>query len=1007
MSAQRVVNIAASLLVAVGCAPVTPSGAGPEHRRTVQPTADTVTVRVHEGTELVAALAPDNRQYALIILGQVFVGSRDSAVARPLVDVTTDPGDANFISWSPDSKRLVVRNASGLSTVDLETRAVRQVTRWTNQWFPAWTSDGTGILTTSQVGDSVVVTIHAPDGRSAAIRRRAIPGPLIYADFSPDRQALALTASLPPVNGEPRTELREVDLTTGSIRGIGALQGAATFLAYSPDGEWIAIVVERAAERQLAIVARANGEVRALTTHAEDVYDAKPSWTADSRAVLFTAAGRMHLVARNATDGAGEVVPFAADLRAVRWRGLRRPEIPQPGAIRPVRGILHPEISPNGRLVAYSALGDLWVSDLDAGRPSRITRTANDEESQPRWSPDGSRLAYVVAAPGRAREVRIVRIDTRQTLHRFAINPTEFAWAANGARLAFIAQGAVWWVDIATGVQRAVTPVRDSWATLVGWNRSGDSIVYSAGNGTTDTLGVFRIERLVLQVSTADSGRLDTLGTIPAQYAVSSGWTPNRTHAAYQQAGRGFRLRLGAQPVPIADPAPQAFSWSHDGRVLLYQSEGRLRALTSSSGETRTVNLDQTYRVAVAPPPLLIRNVRIIDGRGAAATLPMDVVVTNGRIATIAPTEGQRAATSAREVDGTGLLLLPGLIDMHAHFNKQVPSAAFLYHGVLSARDAMTLEDRMLMRREWMQTGEPLGPRIFYTGGTVMANAGWGIEQINAQGRSEVDPDDATSLTDVMNRLVALGSASHKVHERDAPLNAKAVRAAHAAGLPVTSHYATAGIFAQGLEGKEHAELFYRDRTAVWRDDVVSLARASGTCVTPTLAWDAVINMRFRSDIFPVDTSYLREVSTSLVDPQDSAFLRQLVQQVRNPRSQRLWERRFQADLESVKRLRNAQVRLTAGTDAGLPGRSLQIELQLLVLAGLTPLEAIRAATFDAASCLGVEDQLSSVAPGMIADLILAGGDPARDIRAVSDVRMIIRGGRTITRAEILRIAQP
>jgi len=94
-------------------------------------------------------------------------------------------------------------------------------------------------------------------------------------------------------------------------------------------------------------------------------------------------------------------------------------------------------------------------------------------------------------------------------------------------------------------------------------------------------------------------------------------------------------------------------------------------------------------------------------------------------------------------------------------------------------------------------------------------------------------------------------------------------------------------------------------------------------------------------------------------------------------------------------------VRVAAGTDGGPEGWSLHAELELLVQAGFTPVEAIRAATSDAAACVGLQQSLGSIEPGKIADLILVEGDPAARIQDARRVSPVILGGRPYTREDL------
>jgi imidazolonepropionase-like amidohydrolase len=109
-------------------------------------------------------------------------------------------------------------------------------------------------------------------------------------------------------------------------------------------------------------------------------------------------------------------------------------------------------------------------------------------------------------------------------------------------------------------------------------------------------------------------------------------------------------------------------------------------------------------------------------------------------------------------------------------------------------------------------------------------------------------------------------------------------------------------------------------------------------------------------------------------------------------------------NLESVKRLRDAGIPIATGTDIGPPWNEIgvHLEMELLVRAGLTPLEAIRAATLEGARCLGAEKDLGTVETGKLADFILVDGDPSQDIRCTREIQLIVLGGQPYTRQEIL-----
>jgi imidazolonepropionase-like amidohydrolase len=116
-------------------------------------------------------------------------------------------------------------------------------------------------------------------------------------------------------------------------------------------------------------------------------------------------------------------------------------------------------------------------------------------------------------------------------------------------------------------------------------------------------------------------------------------------------------------------------------------------------------------------------------------------------------------------------------------------------------------------------------------------------------------------------------------------------------------------------------------------------------------------------------------------------------------------EASFEQALATVRALDEAGVPIVAGSDQGLPGCTLLLELELYVRAGLTPLEALRTATLVPAQVTGLEGELGSIAPRMRADLILVEGNPLEDIRALRNLRHVIRDGVVLEPSELRRLA--
>ena len=191
--------------------------------------------------------------------------------------------------------------------------------------------------------------------------------------------------------------------------------------------------------------------------------------------------------------------------------------------------------------------------------------------------------------------------------------------------------------------------------------------------------------------------------------------------------------------------------------------------------------------------------------------------------------------------------------------------------------------------------------------------------------------------------------------------------------------------------------------------DVIDVVAKSGLTWTPMLA----THLGFAASV-EKDRTILRDPRLSMFPPAVAAVYRTMAN-ARNE-TQGL-EAAFKPYRDTVKAIIAAGGRVVAGTDTGtnapstpsvvdVPyGLSLHVELEQLVASGMTPFQALQAATISAAEALGVADELGTIEPGKFADLVFLGGDPLQDIRRTRDVRRVMRGGR-IYDASVLGVPQ-
>lgn len=403
--------------------------------------------------------------------------------------------------------------------------------------------------------------------------------------------------------------------------------------------------------------------------------------------------------------------------------------------------------------------------------------------------------------------------------------------------------------------------------------------------------------------------------------------------------------------------------------------------------------------------PLAITHVTVIDTTGGAPQRDVTVIIRDGRIESIGHINEPADATL---VDGRGRFLIPGLWDMHVHLSWTSSSAlpVLVANGVTSVRD---MGGRLGQLDEWrtkIAAGLVAGPRIFRAG--PMLNG----RKFN---QYQMVPGSPEETRGVARALKEIGVDFLKVHRRlprDAyyalideakhlgitvvghiPMTLTPEEASDA-GQATIEHTETLfeGTFTAGVKGKL-SDAIRQFRESAEAQRLFERFVKNHTVVTPTLAaWTVVLN----DPASPPDPR-IRYVAKSL---------RNGLGQLPRMSADELQELRDSvAEYREVVRLMNqCGVTLMAGTDiAGprIPGFTLHDELAALVGAGLTTLEALQAATYTPAKIMNRSQELGSIEPGKVADLVLLDANPLEDIRNTQKIAAVIIGGQLLRRADL------
>jgi imidazolonepropionase-like amidohydrolase len=411
---------------------------------------------------------------------------------------------------------------------------------------------------------------------------------------------------------------------------------------------------------------------------------------------------------------------------------------------------------------------------------------------------------------------------------------------------------------------------------------------------------------------------------------------------------------------------------------------------------------------AAAPAHLeafVVRNARVFDGDRVLESA--SVLVRDGRIQAIGPDIPAPAGTD--EIDAAGETLLPGLVDAHAHARGGALREQLVF-GVTTVLDMSTDPVWAAAMRREQKSGQGADRADLFSAGTlVTAPHGHGTEYEDIPTISS--PDQART---VVAARIAEGSDYIKVvyddgrtfgapiPTIDVPTMKAVIDAAHAQKLLAVVHIGSVEGARDALEaGADGLAHLSPDRPV--DDDFVALAVRRHAFIVPTLSLnESTCGVASGADL-AADPRFV---------PLLSAFSSRNLRQSFHPHPPRPLD--FSSVLASVARLHAAGVPILAGTDAPNPGTahgaSLHRELELLVRAGLSPLEALRAATSVPANAFGLRDR-GRIAAGLRADLLLVRGDPTRAILATRDIVAIWKQGHLVDsdrpRAERTSRARP
>jgi imidazolonepropionase-like amidohydrolase len=412
--------------------------------------------------------------------------------------------------------------------------------------------------------------------------------------------------------------------------------------------------------------------------------------------------------------------------------------------------------------------------------------------------------------------------------------------------------------------------------------------------------------------------------------------------------------------------------------------------------------------LAAQEKPIAIVHARIIDGLGGPPTEDGTLILRGRKIEFAEPSGAAAVPRDAQIIDAKGKSVMPGLADMHVHvqggwdgisvdlLGYQRYFNAMLYSGITTLLDTGNYQPWILQLRQEVAIGHLLGPRIYCTGAMIDAtDPAWPDLAYALSSRAQI-PEfvqrDKRANVDLIKGYANLSDRMLR----------NLVEEAHKEKIRVIidqwERNGSPDLVRTGIDGFAHAPT--REMPA----DDIQLIHDRGLIVITTLVVEEYAGRRRLADLRFLGEPLIAETTPPWFLTELRAEATRTLTEAEKKDTEKS-AAGFEEMKRNVKKLLAAGVLLAAGTDAPYPGvfqgEAIHHELELLVDAGMTPLQAIRTATYNAAQIMRAEQEWGSLQAGRVANVVIVAGNPAARISDTRKLEMVILSGKILDRASL------
>jgi Tol biopolymer transport system component len=1015
-----------------------------------------------EGTWMSLDVSPDGQTIIFDLLGEFYTLPISGGEAKPLM--TGLPFDSQpkfspdgkmlaFVSDRSGSNNLWISNADGTEPKQLSQEKQAEMIS------PVWTPDGEYIIVSkssdASLGAAELWMYHKLGGAGLRIAKGKPPAPA--SPDSPPRSGPSAYGAIPTNDGKyiyyaqqaprsgpritvPECQIIRRDRITGEEDQITFTLGNAFRPVISPDGKTLIFGTRYEGKTGLRIRDLNSGEERWLKYPIQrDEQESRPTrdllpgyvFTKDGKEIIISYGGKINRV--SVADGKATEIPFSAKVSLDIGPSLYVPKKIDQGIVK-ARLIQEPDVSPNGKSIAFSALMNVYTMTLPNGTPKLLTDANGSKGFQPSWSPDGNWVSYITWSTngGHIWKMRADGSGTPQKLTNTPAFYKEPVWSPDGKNIIAL---------------RTSRPVRVNHPSDFLGPQPGLDIINLSSNGG-DAEVVVPARGLGKPHFSVEKDRIYVYGNQGLTSFRFDG-TDSRTHFKVVGKSRGARPnpakevrlspdgkhglalvngqvyyfavpRAGGDPPTIdvsKSPVPlkkltnigaDSFGWANKGETVTWtvgssfyrqpvstivfdspkkddeekKAEGaEAKKYEPEKSLAEEINITIEHQRHTPKGTALLRGGRVITMRGNEVIENADILIEDNRISAIGKRGSFDVPKNAQIFDVSGKTIMPGLVDIHAHWEVRhsvldTEDYTFwgnLAYGVTTGRDPQTSTNDTFAYQDLVDTGEMIGPRIFTTGPGIFSDTDF---QSYEEAKNTVARYQKFYRTDTLKSYL-VGNRQQRQW---------VVQASKELGIiPTTeggSNFQLNLTHAiDGFAGNEHSLPI----VPIY-DDVVQLFARTGITYTPTLLV-AYGGPQGKYYFFEKDDVY-----------NDKKLQRFNPQAVLDEKMARIpWfmdsEYIFPEIAAGANKILKAGGKVGLGGHGELQGLQCHWEMRALQMGGMSNHDVLRVGTILSAEAIGLGSELGSLEKGKFADLLVLDKNPLDDIKSTNTIHFVMKNG--------------